>query len=189
MTRASQRGIINEIDATDGGAKYPGIAVAIGVDGGPALCGAVLEVIDDAFTTAAASFNGDIVHVQDELVGAVEVTDGYITLAAVGTQVNGKLIPGVRRAVAATGIVVTNNTRDALCRHRPFLDGGEGRSVSGARGGDGHAEMLSSIIRILCLGPEGDGAAQGHLRRHEEVVRRQSCLRIIVVTRRIEVVR
>ena len=141
---------------------------------------------DSAFrsgTAAAASFNGDIVHVQDELVGAVEVTDGYITLATVGAQVNGKLIPGVRRAVAATGFVVTNNSSVALRSHRPFLDGGEGRSVSGARGGDGHAEMLGSIIRILCLGPEADSSTEGHLRRHEEVVRRQSSPRIIVVTR------
>ena len=68
MTRASQRGTTNEIDATDGRAKHPGIAVAIGVDGGPALGGAVFEVIDDAFATAAAAAGaneGDIVDTEE----------------------------------------------------------------------------------------------------------------------------
>ena len=128
----------------------------------------------------AGTFNdGDVVDIEDELVRAVEVTNGHITHAAVGTQVNGVLIPVALGAVAAIAANATHTAVATLGRQRPLLEGSEGRSVGVARGAHSHAEVLGSVSGILGAGIEGDAAAQSDLRRHEVVVRIQSLIGLV----------
>ena len=68
-------------------------------------------------------------------------------------------------AILLLAVVVT------LGAHRPFLNHREGRSAGVASGGDGHAEVLSSIAGVLSASVESQLATQLHLRRHEVVVR------------------
>ena len=130
-------------------------------DSGPRLLGGFSVGLD----------NGDVVDVQDEHVGAVEVADGHITgLTGIVAQVNGQLNPYA--LVFGTGICT-------LGAHRPFLDGGECGGIGIARGGHGNAKVLFGIAGILCLGPEADAAAEVHHRGDKVVVGSQgytSCI-------------
>ena len=74
-------------------------------------------------------YNGDVIHIKQEHVGAIEVADGYITcLAGIGAQINSVLVPDTLCTVAAAGRFGIHLGTRALGGHRPFLDGGEGRS-------------------------------------------------------------
>ena len=163
--------------AQDIGTLFPTIAVTVSVDAGPALEGAIFEVVDVTRSrrsrrirrSRGVTTEGDVVDIEIEPVGAVEVADGHITgLAFVSAQVNGILIPVALGTGAARTFI-----RLALGAHRPFLDGRERGSGSGA-GGDGHAKVFSGVAGILSASPEADGTTEGHLRRHEVVVRIQS---------------
>ena len=77
----------------------------------------------------------DVIDIEQELVGAAEVADGHIALAAVGAQVNGILIPVASTQVVTAAFAVAASQRaSALGGHRPFLDGGEVGSVGVTRG-------------------------------------------------------
>ena len=130
---------------------------------------------------AAGTFNdGDVVDIQDELVVAVEVTDGHIAHAAVCAQVNSVLVPAALGTVAAI-TAIAHHTAGTLGRHRPLLDRGEVRSVGVASSAHGNGKVLCSIAGILCTGPEADAATESHLRRHKVVVRSDGRARCIAV--------
>ena len=84
----------------------------------------------------AGLFDVDVIDIEQELVGAAEVADSHIALAAaVGTQVNGILIPvASTQVVTAAFAVAASQHASALGGHRPFLDGGEVGSVGVTRG-------------------------------------------------------
>ena len=110
--------------------------------------------------TVAASVHFDVVDIQIEHVGAVEVTDGHIpSLTSVGAQVNSILVPSTFSVVAASSHIVTNVT-SALGCHRPLLDSGEVGTVVR----NSHAEVFSSIAGILSASPEAKRTTESDLR-------------------------
>ena len=129
--------------------------------------GAIHSVVMQAtvFGNALARFaDGDVVDIQIEHVGAVEVTNGHITHAAVSAQVDGIFIPVALFATAtATLDGLAIRLANALGSHRPLLDGGEAARLGVGRR-NGHAEVLSSIHVILGAGIESDDATELHLR-------------------------
>ena len=106
--------------------------------------------------TLARLADGDVVDIQIEHVGAVEVTDCHITHAAVGAQVNGLFIPVTLGTTAALTLDrLALRFANALSRHRPFLDHGEGARVGVGRR-NSQTEVLSSVAGILGAGIESD---------------------------------
>ena len=79
--------------------------------------------------------DGDVVNIQVEHIGAVEVADGHITHATVGTQVNGVFVPvalGTAATATLNGFAI--GFANALSTHRPFLNHCEGARVGVGRG-------------------------------------------------------
>ena len=99
------------------------------------------------------SGNLNIVKIKYELVGAVEVTDGHITLlTCVATQINDILIPVTLitlRTLLAWALLHTGS-----CCQRPFIKHGEGRSFSIVRCRNSYTEVFCSIAGILCTNIE-----------------------------------
>ena len=132
----------------------------------------------DNIATLGTGVHLDVVDIQIELVGAVEVTDGHITgLASVGAQVSGELIPVALVAVATDGFL---GSRSVLGSQRPFLDGGEVATIGVARAAHSNAEVFSGITGILSASPEAEGTTEGHLRRYEVVVRIEDTVGVAV---------
>ena len=104
--------------------------------------------------------DGNVVNIKIEPVGAVEVADGHIALATIGTQVDSVFIIGTRGTVATAACHARTSFAATLGSHRPFLDGGEVIGIGVARGGYGQAKVLARPICILCAGPEGDAATK-----------------------------
>ena len=165
--------------AGEGAHEVPSSAVAVSVDGGPATRDTALEAfVDDHVTTLAAVAQCDIVHIEVEPVGAVEVTDGDVTgLAGVSAQVNGILIPIALRTAAAARNVGRSTS---LGCHRPLLDGGEVGGVGLAARGDSDTEVLSGVVGILSASPEAERATEGHLMRNDVVVRIEDTVVVVV---------
>ena len=113
----------------------------------------------------------DVVDVQDELVGAAEVTHGNPdVLTGVGAQVSGELIPVT--FAAGSAVATDDALTSALGRDGPFGDGGEVTGVGVAARRDGEAEVLARIAHVLRAGPHADGAAvaDGVLLRSDNIV-------------------
>ena len=130
-------------------------------------------------TALAADSQLDVVDVEDELVVAGEVTDGDVFLPSEGTQVDAVVVPvalGTGRTTAANA----HHIATALGGHRPRLNLGP---VGSAVVGDEHTEVLGRIAGILSASPEAEGRAsgEGHLRRHEVVIRSDGLVRGIAV--------
>ncbi len=104
----------------------------------------------------------DIIHIQDELVAAVEVTDSDVLLTSVGTQVNSVVVP-VTLSTSSTTTAIARDIATALCGHRPFLNH---RPVARTVVGDSNTEVIGRIVGILSASPEAEGAtsSKGHLR-------------------------
>ena len=93
-----------------------------------------------------------IVHIEIEHVAAVEVTDGNVNLlTGVSTQVNAVLRPSALVAHTARSIITI-----ALLANRPLVHHREITSI-GTSGGNGNAEVLSSVVCILAASPEAEG--------------------------------
>ena len=124
--------------------------------------------------------NGDVIDVEVEHVAAVEVTDGHITIATVGAQINGIFIPvALLTAAALTLDGFASAVAHALGTHRPLLDHGEGARVGVGRR-NSHAKVLSSIAGILGAGIESDDTTELHLRRNEVVVRIEDTVAVVI---------
>ena len=131
--------------------------------------------------TLARLANGDVVDIQIEHVGAVEVTDSHITHTAVCAQVNGIFIPVTLGTTAALTLDrLAFRFANALSSHRPFLDHGEGARVGVGRR-NSQTEVFSSVAGILGAGIESDEATQLHLRRNEVVVRIEDSAHVVAL--------
>ena len=122
-----------------------------------------LTTASETEVTASVGVQGDVVNVEDELVGAVEVTDGHITgLALVGAQVGSEQIPVALCTVGAR-TTSADHAVNALGSQCPLLDGGEVRTRS-TSGRDSHAEVFGSVVGVLSASIEAERTTEGHFR-------------------------
>ena len=86
------------------------------------------------------SGQSDVINIQDEHVGAVEVTDTNVLLTSIGTQVNSVLIP-VALCTVVTATTIAHDIATRLRSHRPLLNH---CPVARTVVGDGHTEVFGS---------------------------------------------
>ena len=155
------------------GGRNVGVEDRLAVDAGAHH----LEVLEVTVAVLGTVGQLDVVDVQDELVVAIEVTDGDVLLAGVGAQVNAVVVP-VALGAGLTVAAGAHHVAAALGRHRPFV---HHRPVARAVARNGNAEVVGRIAGILGACPEAEGAtgSQGHLRRNEVVVGIQDLARTV----------
>ena len=108
------------------------------------------------------------------------MTDGHITIATVGAQINGIFVPvALLTAAALTLDGLASRSGNALGAHRPLLDHGEGARVGVGRR-NGKTEVLSSIASILGASVESDETTELHLRRNEVVVGIEDTIAVVI---------
>ena len=119
----------------------------------------------------ACVFQSEIIDVEVELVGAVEVTNSNISvLIGVATEIDSEVVPctTVTVAFAVASHIVTRLC--ALGSQCGFIQQSEVAGVCVASRRDIDSEMLCGIVCILGACPHGEGTSKRHLRRDKPVV-------------------
>ena len=116
----------------------------------------VERVVVDATIALATVGQSNVIDIEIEVVGAVEVTDGDVSLlTSVSAEVNGVFVPVALSSEVTTAARSGNAL--TLSGHGPFLEHGEVAGVGLAASGNSHAEVLGCPSVILSASEEPEG--------------------------------